>query len=79
MKKLFCIILLTSGICLLSSCSKYFFVDSDAMYRVDARENVREFIWKLKAATKGATKVDGQTSQETSSEKVDFEVDSISK
>lgn len=79
MRKLFATILLTSGICLVSSCSKYFFVDSDAMYRVDARENVREFIWKLKAATKGATKVDGQTNQDPVSEKVDFGVDSISK
>ena len=79
MKKFLYTIFLTSGICLVTSCSKYFFVDSDAMYRVDARENVREFIWKLKAATKEATKVDGQTGQETSSEKVDFEVDSISK
>lgn len=79
MRKLFYCILLTSGICLVSSCSKYFFVDSDAVYRVDARENVREFIWKLKAATKGATKVDVQTSQDPVSEKVNFEVDSISK
>lgn len=79
MRKFLYIIFLTSGICLVSSCSKYFFVDSDAMYRVDARENVREFIWKLKASAKAKEKSNDSGKQENGSSEVVFGVDSIAK
>ena len=79
MRKFLYIIFLTSGICLVSSCSKYFFVDSDAMYRVDARENVREFIWKLKASAKEKEKSADSGKQENGSSEVVFEVDSVTK
>ena len=79
MRKFLYIIFLTSGICLVSSCSKYFFLDSDAMYRIDARENVREFIWKLKASAKEKEKSADSGKQENGSSEVVFEVDSVAK
>lgn len=78
MRKFLFTILLTSGICSLCSCTRYFFLDSDAVYRVDARENVREFIWRLKTATKALEGTDTKAEQISGSEKAVSKPDSVS-